>query len=67
MQKVFITKYALTKGIEEAEMNVILNDPYFKKRCHGKFKGLHRGFYNDEFHLTKEEALKDAEKRRKKK
>jgi hypothetical protein len=24
-------------------------------------------FYNDDFHLTKEDALKDAEKRRKKK
>ena len=67
IQKVFITKYALTSGIEEAEMDVKLNNPNFKKSCYGKFKGFSQGFYNDDFHLTKEDALKDAEKRRKKK
>ena len=67
IQKVFITKYALTSGIVEIEMDVKLDDPYFKKKCYGKFKGVSQGFYNDEIHLNKEEALKDAEKRRKKK
>ena len=67
IQKVFISKYALTSGIQEAEMYVTLNDTHFKKKCYGKFKGFSQGFYNDDFHLTKEDALKDAEKRRKKK
>jgi hypothetical protein len=66
-QKVFITKYALTNGIEEVEMDVSLNDGNFKKKCYGKYNGFSQGFYNDDFHLTKEEALKDAEERRKKK
>ena len=67
IQKVFITKYALTSGIEEIEMEVKLNDAHFKKSCYGKFKGFSQRFYNDDFHLTKEDALKDAEKKRKKK
>ena len=67
IQKIFVTKYALTDGIEEVEMDVTLNDTHFKKKCYGKYKGFSQGFYNDDFHLTKEDALKDAEKRRKKK
>lgn len=67
LQKVFITKYALTSGIEEAELDVKENPEHFKKSCYGKWKGWTQGFYNDDFHLTKEEALIDAEKRRKKK
>jgi len=67
LQKVFITKYALTNGIEEVELDVKENPEHFKKSCYGKWKGYSQGFYNDDFHLTKEEALIDAEKRRKKK
>ena len=67
VQKVFITKYALTSGIEEVEMDVMLDDPSFKKKCFGNYNNLKLGFYNDDFHLTMEDALKDAEKRRKKK
>ena len=67
VQKVFITKYALTGGIKECELDVTLDDTNFKKKCYGKFKGFSQGFYNDDFHLTIEDALKDAEKRRKKK
>jgi hypothetical protein len=67
IQKVFITKYALTNGIEEVEMDVILNPEHFDKKCWGKWKGYSQGFYNNDFHLTKDEALNDAEKRRKKK
>jgi hypothetical protein len=66
-QKVFITKYALTTGIQELEMDVTINDENFSKKCYGKFDGILIGYFNDDFHLTKEEALKDAEKRRQKK
>lgn len=60
MTKVFITKYALTKGIYEVEVNttrnkdrVLVSDSYYPQY-----------FYGNEFHLTMEEAKKDAEKRR---
>lgn len=62
-QKVFITKYALTKGIEEVEMEVRLDT----RSCYGRYNGYISLFYNNEFHLTKEDALRDAEKRRVKK
>lgn len=67
LQKVFITKYALSTGIQEVEMDVDMNPEHFKKKCFGKWKGYWQGFYNDDFQLTKEEAIKDADKRRKKK
>jgi len=67
LQKVFVTKYALSNGIEEVEMEVTLNPEHFDKKCYGRWKGYSQCFYNDDFHLTKEEALIDAEKRRKKK
>jgi hypothetical protein len=67
IQKVFITKYALTEGIKEAEMEVTLKDPYFKKKCSGKFNGFMTMFFNDEFHLTMEDAIKDAKKKQAKK
>lgn len=67
IQKAFITKYALSSGIEEVEMDVILNDPHFTKKGYRKQNGFQQSFYNDDFHLTKEDAIKDAEKRRKKK
>lgn len=66
-QKVFITKYALTSGIQEAQMEVKLSDSPTNKNCHGLFNGSFHAFYGDEFHLTKDEAVKDAEIKRKKK
>lgn len=67
LQKVFITKYALTSGISEINAEVKETPEHFKKRCYVRTNGLIQGFYNDDFHLTKEEALIDAEKKRKKK
>lgn len=68
VQKVFITQYALTRGIYEAEMEVILDDPKFKKKCVEKYNGnIPQVFFDDEFHLTKDEAIKHAEKMRSKK
>jgi len=66
MQKVYITKYVFSQGIVEAEMNVVLNENY-GKTCNGKFNGYTSFFFKDEFHLTREDAIIDAEKRRKKK
>ena len=65
IQKVFITKYALTSGIIECEMDVKENE----KSCYGKPKGFvfSTGFYNNDFHLTKDEALKDCNSRKDKK
>lgn len=39
------------------------------KSCYGKPKGFafYTGFYGTDFHLTKEEAVKDCEKRKEKK
>jgi len=50
IQKVFITKYALTSGIIECEMEVRENE----KSCYGTPKGFVflTGFYNNDFHLT---------------
>jgi len=62
--KVFITKYALSDGINEADMTYTEASENRKKQCIGKYKGYHNYFYGDEVHLTKEEAIKDAEKRR---
>jgi hypothetical protein len=67
LQKIFITKCALTEGIKEAEMEVTLKDDYFKKKCHGKFNGFLTMFFNDDFHLTMEDAIEDAKKRQAKK
>jgi len=65
LKKVFITKYVLTQGMREEMMEVEENPEHFKKSCFGKTQGGYmEGFYNDDFHLTKEEALADAEKRR---
>lgn len=66
VQKIFVTKYALTQGIIECEMEVTLNDKYFKKKCFGKLTptSYSTGFYNNEFHLTMGEAIVDANKRR---
>jgi hypothetical protein len=62
IQKVFITKYALSSGIMECEMDVKEDE----KSCYGKPEGFafRTGFYNNDFHLTKEEAVKDCEQRK---
>lgn len=64
-QKVFITKYAFSTGIIECVMDVISET----KSCYGKPDGFayNIGFYGTDFHLTKEEAVKDCEKRKEKK
>jgi hypothetical protein len=64
---VYVTKYALTSGIEELVMDVKENPEHFNKICYGKRHGYSQSFFNNDFHLTKEEALVDAEKRRIKK
>ncbi len=65
IQTVFITKYALTSGIDEVVMDV--KETPFRKHCYGKWNGFNKSFFNNDFHLTKEEALADAEKKRIKK
>lgn len=69
-QKIFITKYALTSGVIEIEAE-IKESPNFKKgiSAYGSLSNnqYKTGFFNDDFHLIKEEALMDCEKRRKKK
>lgn len=61
-QKVYITKYALTSGMIEGELDVRDDG----KSCYGKPEGYHyaTGFYGKDFHLTKEAALLDCENRR---
>jgi hypothetical protein len=65
LQKVFITKYALTTGIFECVMDVRTET----KSCYGRPDGYYFNvmFCGNDFHLTKEEALLDCEKRRLKK
>lgn len=65
LTKVYITKYALTTGVIEADME--LKDG--GKHCYGKPNGHHysTSFFGNDFHLTKEDALKDCERRRIKK
>jgi hypothetical protein len=64
-QKVYITKYAFSSGILECEMDVDLET----KSCYGKPDGFAfaKGFYGNDFHLTKEDAIKDFNKRKEKK
>ena len=66
IQKVFVTKYALTQGIFDCEMDVTMNPEHFKKKCYGKFTphSYATGLYNDDFQLTMEEAIADADKRK---
>lgn len=65
MRKVFITKYAFSIGIMECVMDVKTET----KSCHGMPDGFpfYTEFYGTDFHLTKEEAVKDCEKRKEKK
>lgn len=65
MRKVFITKYAFSIGIIECVMDVKTET----KSCYGmpdRFP-FYTEFYGTDFHLTKEEAVKDCEKRKEKK
>ena len=59
--KVFITKYALTKGIIELDGEI--KGDYFST----KQRGFHELFFNKEFYLTREEAVNNSEERRIKK
>ena len=63
IQTVFITKYALTKGLIECEMEVKGN------QCYGKPPGYYYmvSFFGEDFYLDKELALHDCENRRIKK
>ncbi|MGQ7947344.1 hypothetical protein [Flavobacterium sp. WC2509] len=65
LQKVFITKYAFTTGIIECEMYVNMET----KSCYGKLSrfDFNTGFYGSDFHLTKDDAIKDCIKRKEKK
>jgi hypothetical protein len=60
LTKVFITKYALTKGIIEVEME--LKDG--EKWCYGRLFGYDTGFFGNDFWLNMQDAQKDAERRR---
>lgn len=67
--KVYVTKYALTKGIQEMVMNVVNSDfddniYYARKRCRFELISFRIGI---EAFLTKEEAIKKAEDMRDKK
>lgn len=63
--KVFITKYALSKGIIEADL-ALREDG---KSCYGILDGSYYpcGYYGNDFHLDYDSALKDCENRRTKK
>lgn len=62
MTKVFITKYALTSGIIEADVVVITESPKFCSYClNGSFTNF---FHGNDFHYTKEDAISDFEKRK---
>lgn len=63
MTKVFITKFALTRGIEEAEAD----ETAYGDMVTTRHLGYTQYFHGNEFHLTMEEAVKDAEHRRLKK
>lgn len=67
IQTVFITKYCLTSSIFKIEAE-IRESFYGKRYAYGRISGGSlTGFFNNDFHFTEEEALKDAENRRKKK
>jgi len=64
-QIVYITKYALTSGIMECEMDVKDDGRY----CYGKPDGFafNSVFSSSDFFTNRTEALTDSEKRRVKK
>lgn len=59
--KAWITKYALTSGIFEAEGSVTRQGGFRGRPVQG---GLDQYFYGADFHLTKEEAITRAEEMR---
>lgn len=58
---VYITKYALSDGIKK------INAKVASGYCISNDYGILQSFYKDEFHLTEEQALANAELRRNKK
>jgi hypothetical protein len=69
MQTVYITKYCLSSSILKIDAEIKESKGTKKEiSAYGKIQGGYTtGFYNDDFHLTEEEAFKDAESRRIKK
>lgn len=68
MQKttIYVTKYCLTSSIFKIDAQIKEN-MHFKKgiSAYGNLpNSSSTGFYNNDFHLTEEEALKDADNRR---
>lgn len=67
IKTIYITKYALTRGIIKSknDFGVIENDEQFGKSCYGRLSGyMSQGFYGNDFQMTEELALADAERRR---
>lgn len=62
--KVWVTKYALSKGILEREGDVLPNDPSVFKPTNGFYIGYP---LKNEWWLTKEEAVNHADYLRRKK
>ena len=60
---VYITKYALTNGIEKREVDIITFPDKIVKMC--SYQGYNINYFHDnDFHYTEEEAIKDFEKRK---
>lgn len=66
MAKVYVTKYALSAGIKEAECDIHSN-PRYPERKYILYKGFISFYMGKDAFLTKEEAIKKAEDMRKKK
>lgn len=57
--KIYVTKYALTKGIQEMEAeSVNENRSMAIVKIHGR---LTQYFFNKEYHFSKEEAVEQAD------
>ena len=70
--KVWITKYALTQGIEEIDLNQVkefeMTDAgYLCFRRNGKYSYTTEIYSQKEWHRTKESAMQKAEEMRQKK
>ena len=66
--KVWITKYALTKGIREADASVVEEHPNMIEIKRGSSPGyLGEYFHKGEWYDTREAAVKQAENMRKSK
>ncbi len=62
-QTVYITRYALTKGIIEAAATNQLGKLYLCKNVCVESNGIHNLFEDDECFFDKEDAIKDAKNR----